>query len=316
MTVFVVLCRGVFRGSIKMGDTNISLVSFSGLSKPATLLIEKFSDAVGCVYEPTKIRNIAKANADAKLIEAKAQIEITERQQRGLARMFAEEGFKQENMENILSKAIPLLSNDAQPENIEKDWLTHFFDRCRLTSDEQMQELWAKILAGEANEPSKFSKRTVNIVSEINKKDAELFTKLLTFCWKIDGTYTPFIYYIHDGIHEKTMYKEKGINFKILSHLQDIGLTKDIIGVYSNGYVGSWKNNYIDASYYDRHIIMECRLNKMYVKIGDVTLTQAGIELVSVCKPLPSEEYYSHVIDTWQKQGYILSSPVLKKARQ
>ncbi len=54
-----------------------------------------------------------------------------------------------------------------------------------MISDEQMQALWAKILAGEANGPGRFSKKTVNIVASLDKSDAEAFTTLCGFAIKI-----------------------------------------------------------------------------------------------------------------------------------
>lgn len=44
-------------------------LSLSGLSEPGTKLIEKISDAIGVLYEPTRIRKKAKAEAEAKRTE-------------------------------------------------------------------------------------------------------------------------------------------------------------------------------------------------------------------------------------------------------
>jgi hypothetical protein len=38
----------------------------------------------------------------------------------------------------------------------------------------EMQNLWAQVLAGEANSPGTYSKRTVNFLSSLDKKDAAL----------------------------------------------------------------------------------------------------------------------------------------------
>ena len=34
---------------------------------------------------------------------------------------------------------------------MEEDWIANFFDKCRIVSDSEMQSLWARVLAGEAN---------------------------------------------------------------------------------------------------------------------------------------------------------------------
>ncbi len=55
-----------------MSDINFSLIDLRALSKPATKLIEAVRSATGIIYEPTRIRRKAKADADAKAAEAKA----------------------------------------------------------------------------------------------------------------------------------------------------------------------------------------------------------------------------------------------------
>ena len=44
----------------KMGSNN-SIVNLGDLSKPATVLIEKISDAIGGIFKPYQIKRIAKA---------------------------------------------------------------------------------------------------------------------------------------------------------------------------------------------------------------------------------------------------------------
>jgi hypothetical protein len=62
------------------------LVSLEGLTKPATVLIEKISSAIGTLYRPRQIVREARAEAEAEKIKALAGIEITEIQRRGMVR--------------------------------------------------------------------------------------------------------------------------------------------------------------------------------------------------------------------------------------
>ncbi len=61
-----------------MGD----LINLGDLSKPATVLVEKVCNAVGIVYEPTRIRRKAHAEADAQQILAAGQMEADALQRR------------------------------------------------------------------------------------------------------------------------------------------------------------------------------------------------------------------------------------------
>jgi hypothetical protein len=169
-----------------MGESGkYSLINLGDASKPANTLIKKISAAIGGLCEPFQIRRVAQAEADADRIRAVTRIEITELEHRAMSRLFAEEAKKQHNIEAITLKALPDVSPESRPEDVEDDWIANFFDKCRLISDEQMQSLWARILAGEANSPGKFSKRTVNLVGSLDKSDAMLFSQLCGFVFVI-----------------------------------------------------------------------------------------------------------------------------------
>ena len=111
-----------------MGEGN-SLINLGDLSKPATVLIEKISDAIGVVYEPHQIKRIAKAEVEAEKIKTLGKIEINAVQQRALVRFVNEEKRKQINIENIIKEAIPSLNLDSEPQNIEDDWIANFFEK-------------------------------------------------------------------------------------------------------------------------------------------------------------------------------------------
>ncbi len=77
-------------------------------------------------------------------------------------------------------------------------------------SDDEMQTLWAKVLAGEANSPGTYSKRTVNLLSDLDKKDALLFQSLCRFGWFI-GNFTPLVF-----DPQAEIYNKAGINFAMI----------------------------------------------------------------------------------------------------
>ncbi len=108
-------------------------VDLGRLAKPATVLVERVSDAVGGIAKPWQLRRVANAEADIK---------ITDLQQRAARRFIEEETKNQINIESITRQTIPDLNEDSQPEKIEEDFLRNFFDKCCIVSDEQMQDIW------------------------------------------------------------------------------------------------------------------------------------------------------------------------------
>lgn len=283
-----------------MGGSN-SIVNLGDLAKPATVLIEKISEAVGGIFKPYQIRRVALAEADAGRIEAAAKIEITELQRRAMARFFAEEAKKQSNIEAITSKALPELTADSRPQNMEDDWIANFFDRCRLISDEDMQALWAKVLSGEANSPGRFSKRTVNLLSSLDKSDAELFNKLCGFAITLNSL-LPLIYDFNHAI-----YTGVGINFGSLSHLETTGLIHfDALA----GYIRRGLSQKGFIPYFDQKIWVEFpQTENNSLQLGKVLLTKAGEQLAPVCAARPCDGFVEYVREKWRSFGYKIESP-------
>ncbi len=272
------------------------LVNIPDISKPATVLIERISDAVGGIFEPWQIRRIADAEATALKIRATAQIEVTELQRRAFSRFLLEEGHKQENIEAIAAKAIPQVADDAQPEKIETDWITNFFDKCRLVSDDEMQHLWARILSGEANSPGRFSKRTLNLLAALDKTDAELFTRLCSFAW-VMGAVTALVYDV-----DATIYTNAGINFNGLTHLQEIGLlTFDNLAGFRRLRLPQ-KNTFF---YYGQPVVVTFSLpENNEIDIGRVLLSWSGIEFAQICGGQPIPGFRDFVLAKWRENGY------------
>lgn len=196
-------------------------------SKPATALVEAVSNAVGGISRPWQIRRVAKAEADAEREHARARVDTLDLEQRAIQRMINEEAIKQTNIESITYRAAHHLTPNAEPQLMEPDWIFHFFDRAKLISDSKMQEIWARLLAEEANINNTFSKRTINIVSSMNRKDADLFSSLCSFIWVVDGDLTIII---PDEIASApnslcSVLQNFGITYESLAHLDSIGLT-------------------------------------------------------------------------------------------
>lgn len=271
------------------------LINLGELSKPATVLVEKISDAIGGVYKPHQIRRVAEAEATAKEIQAVADIKIEKLKHRALQRFLTEETIKQNNIENIIRKAIPDLNADAKPQDIEKDWIMNFFDKSKIVSDKSMQKLWSRILSGEGNAPGSFSKRTVNLMSSLDKTDALLFEKICNYIWHI-GDAVPLIY-----DDKAKIYTKGGVTFTTLQHLDSIGLIS-----YSGltGYITTKLEKFKNVTYQKRSRLIEFPKEKdNEIQIGCVLLTAVGRELSTICKPQKIDGFFEYVLERWKSLG-------------
>lgn len=283
-----------------MASDGNSVTVFGDLSKPATVLIEKISGAVGILFEPKRITRKAHAESEAKKISALAELELTsELEQRAMTRLVHQEARKQKNIEDITSEAIAALPHDAKPENLDEDWIALFFKECEVVSDKEMQSLWSKLLAFEATVPGTFSKRTISCVSAMSKRDAELFTNLCQFCWDVGGL-TPLVF-----DEQLPIYKDAGVTFTVLRHLEAVGLvTMDEMVIRRQ------ERLQFSATYFDSLInfdIPEKYLNRF--PIGSVLLTSVGRELAPICGAKPNEHFMLWILQKWTSEGCFVHSP-------
>lgn len=91
------------------------------------------------------------------------------------------------NLEAIAQEAAEILSQseiedelsakDAptrpEAETIKPDWLNRFRTHAENASSDELRNLWARILAGEAQRPGKFSASALRFVAEVDKQQAD-----------------------------------------------------------------------------------------------------------------------------------------------
>jgi hypothetical protein len=267
------------------------------LAKPIDTLVSKIADATGVLYEPTRIRRKAKAEAEALIIRTKAEIDVGEIQNRAITRLVTEEIQKQENIEDITEISFKFLNDDAKPENIEKDWLFNFFDKSKLISNENMQELWAKILAGESNSPGTYTKRFLNFIEDLDMSDAKLITKLLNYCWYLEGIIiSPLINFT----------KELSVlSFSEKKYLEEIGIFQSV-GLMGYGH-NIEKGEELFYKYCDKQIKIINKTNDVYFfQQGTIKFTKNAEQLLSSImdeKILDNfqEDYYNNMIIEFRK---------------
>ena len=131
---------------------------------------------------------------------------------------------RQENLNQILrlasAEAAQDISDGDEPpeEEISEDWRRKFTGFAEEVSDEQMQSVWARMLAGEFRQPGTFSYRTLRLVSELSPEVASLFESIAE--------------QIIEGNALITIEKEwnEGPKFELARVLADSGILQDSPG--------------------------------------------------------------------------------------
>ena len=276
--------------------------SLAALTQPATLLVEKVSNAIGRHFDPSQAIRMAEAEAKADRIrtvsQVETEIEVAELRQRAAERFIQEQMRMQSNMEMITARAIPHLSDDAEPDKIDDDWVANFFDKSRLVSDDRMQELWAKVLAGEGNHPGRFSRKTVNLIADLGAKEAELFQALCRFTWVINRTIEALIF-----DEQLDIYNQVGIKYDSIRQLEALGLVhfEGLADVNIKGLPQS-----TSASYGARQVVLSFpNSSENTLKIGRVIFTQFGRELFPITGATVVDGFFEYVYDRWAEESLV-----------
>lgn len=182
--------------------TGIGVSDILGLSQPLQKLIECVSCGIGKVYAPTHVRRMVRAKADEiRLISAAINENLNlpssytngdisidasqadELMKRTGNRWLFQEMQKQQNIESVIGIAYTELEkeNTVSEEPVDKDWILRFFNSVEDISNEDMQKLWGKVLAGEIKRPRSYSMRTLNVLRNISQEEASYFQRISPF---------------------------------------------------------------------------------------------------------------------------------------
>ena len=265
-------------------------------SATGVTFVSKIADAVGWYAAPYQVTRLAKAEALAERIRVESEIDTADLIRRAAIRSVMEEITHQENLEIVVERALERLSDYASPQNMSDNWVAHTLSKCRTVSDDKMRDLWASILAGEANVPGTFSRRTINLIDDLEESDAEMFMNFCRFTIVIEGE-------VHPMIHDVTqpIYTNCGINGEAILQLKGLGLI-DRPGTTFAAELGPFSSElsvqYMDES---RKLLLPHE-NGNSLMMGRSMFTPAGKELMTICDPIPVEGFFNYLTDQiWNK---------------
>jgi hypothetical protein len=301
--------RQLHQKGLKTVDANIitALAALAYSLNPSMCrLIEALHSGTGVWYLPTLIRRKgaaeaevtvleAKAKAEAAVIQASAEAQVRDIDARWAARLASRERRRQRNIEKIMDKAAETIQGQHSQEEakpVDPDWATEFFESCQDVSNEEMQKIWTKLLAGEVTRPGSFSLKTLSVVKVLRKEDAEMFTRLCSYVWSFPDEKRPVIY-----------QDEAGLEFNQFSHMESLGLIQ--YGASSGGYAILYKKPGplppLPLDYYGKMHLLKLPQAKNQLETGQVMFTAVGKELFAVAGAERNEEYRLWTVNRWRQ---------------
>ena len=301
-------------------------------------VLEKLADyaasGVGSVAGPMLVLWKARKEAEARLIaargkkeelklEAEAQAEarrilvspdtgsggeITIDEKISQRIQFQEEK-RQRNIQKVVYLAAEKLGDKEVPNHEpDHDWTARFFNDVKDVSSEEMQLLWAKVLAGQVERPGNTSLRTLSILKNLDQSTAKLFKKLSSACMSLrlksgEGQYqlldarVPSL----DGKPSQNALSKYGLNFNVLNVLNEHGLIISDYNSLCSGYMSCIFRRpsteeplslVLHFTYQGQSWILspiKDPINKF--ELSGVALTKSGMELSGIVDVEPMEEY-------------------------
>ena len=153
---------------------------------PVKAHLEATANRITARGEADSLRIIASAQSDARstLVSAdyivEGEIDIAQKVNQRI--QFQEEK-RQRNIESVVRQAATELGDKDVPDNeTDHDWTARFFGEVQDVSSEEMQSLWAKVLAGEIERPGSTSIQTLSILRNLGLATAIVFRRFCSVC--------------------------------------------------------------------------------------------------------------------------------------
>ena len=270
--------------------------------------------------EADSLRIIAEAQSEARKSLISQNLSITGELEIANTieqRIQFQEEKRQRNIESVVAQAALQLGDKVVVDSkADLDWTARFFNDVQDVSSEDMQLLWAKVLAGEVERTGSMSIRTLGILKNIDQATASLFKRFCSACLFLspDGKVVIDARVCSlEGSAASNSLQSYGLSFSALNVLNEHGL---IIPDYNSwmGYKLSIRTAIdsksmsllIPFKFQNRHWIFDPtnkRDSSKEFKISGVALNRSGIELARVVELEPMDKYAQELDNYFQKNN-------------
>lgn len=209
-------------------------------------------------------------------------------------RLRLKEQRRQSNIDNIVAKAIEFArKGEASNNPTDPDWVVEFFNIAQDCSDENMQYLWAKLLANEIKNPNSYSRRTLTTIKLLNPYEALVFTKLCCCIWDLEESHFGREKMLIKDMDSNGRYSDETWDFNgsFISHLEEVGLVYDSFLQFDD------KKMY-NATFFGKKHQLKAKLKEQQIDV--VALTQVGEEVFKIIKIIPNKDYYKATIQYFE----------------
>lgn len=268
---------------VEIINTSLPVLITSAATSPVLIkLIGTVGNVVKTLYSPRLTFKNGKAEVDVELYKKQKESELLDNQTFTLYEVTKLKNFV--NTANFAAKELQGYEQEVNDDSIDFDWIMRFFDAVGNVSNEELQKLWGKVLAGEVKQPGTCSLRTLDIIRNMSQKEAETYEKLCKYVVVSGDCYFIFHYGFsgaNQHNHDSHNYILKtGLNYSdsIIPMIECglLSVDNDLATDFVTNEVLSIQNQKVIC------FIIANKSKKNFLSIESYFLTTSGIELYKI----------------------------------
>ena len=297
-------------------EVNAKLIAAHGDAEAQQILAEG---------QAHSIQIIAAAQADARAVLVSPDASVQGQLDFGesvIQRIQFQEEKRQSNISAVISQAAQELGDrEVRDHEVNHDWTARFFNDVQDVSSEEMQRLWAKILAGEVESLGSTSFRTMGILRGLDRGTAALFRTLCSARMTpqiglgqggVARAGNEFVLSL-DGRAANNTLEEYGLSYAALNRLNEHGLIAPTYDselqhkVLDSGLGRSPRWTSMAHGFQGRSWVLapiDERQGDQAIKLGVILLTNSGMELAKVVDIEAMPKYQEAVEAFFERQGF------------
>ena len=252
--------------------------------------------------------------ADRTVVEGMRQAGLTNFRYRGVAmELDVFDDAQQEEIERLVTNAMNAMLKADSAVDWSKVDLSQFSPEFRHrwisevsnVSDETLQDLWARLLAGELESPGSVSNDTMSIARDLTKERAKEFQTLCSaaLCY-LDG---PPMIVVGCGNPGANSLRPYGLSYNLLMHLAHHRLIINEMNSAINMIVGP-RTPKIAIQQQDLtwllHRTNESEIDDAGHPISGILFTPAGEELFAAVEKIPNPQYTAAMLRALDQEGW------------
>ena len=212
------------------------------------------------------------------------------------ARVTFQERKRQANLRAISEIAHKHLSDKVSDEEVDEDWIARFFSAAQDVTNEEMQLIWGKLLAGEVAEPGSYSLRALEIVRNLTREEASTIENILRY---MIADAIPFL--------DQNFWDDREIIFDKFLLAEELGVLQISTGINKLvKWVGSNnKSKYAASIKYGNILLMVSGDDpKAKLKIPVHVVTKVGVQIRNLVSDYHDHQYIYEISKICEAQGF------------